>query len=198
MTERASPASATVESLTAGIVAVLFASDDPLEVRDLARILEAPNRQIEQALAQLLSQPPPGLIVQRHGEVVQLATAPEWSAAIDRLQTGPPVRISRAALEVLAIVAYRQPTTRAEIDQLRGVNSDRAVASLLARGLIEEQGRRETVGRPILLGTTLAFLELIGSASIQELPDLQDLADGSYPRLPVGEAGESASGGRTG
>jgi len=85
------------------------------------------------------------------------------------------VKLSRATLEVLAIVAYRQPSTRADIDQLRGVNSDRAVATLLAHGLIEEVGRRETVGRPVLFGTSLQLLERMGISSLADLPSLDEL-----------------------
>jgi segregation and condensation protein B len=81
-------------------------------------------------------------------------------------------RLSRAALEVLAVIAYRQPVTRAEIEAIRGVNGDRALATLLSRSLVAEVGRRDTVGRPVLFGTTLDFLEHLGLSSLDEMPPL--------------------------
>jgi segregation and condensation protein B len=163
-------------ALSSGIVALLFTADEPLEIEQLADALEVSRRDIERAATELVESPPPGLLIQRHGDRFQLASAPAWSAAVARLHAGPPAKLSRATLEVLAIVAYRQPATRAEIDQLRGVNSDRAVATLLAHGLIEEVGRRETVGRPVLFATTLQLLERMGIGSLSELPSLEDLA----------------------
>jgi segregation and condensation protein B len=163
-------------ALSSGIVALLFASDEPLEIARLADALEVSPRDVERAAAELFETPPPGLLIQRHGDCFQLATAPTWSTAVARLHAGPPAKLSRATLEVLAIVAYRQPATRADIDQLRGVNSDRAVATLLTHGLIEEVGRRETVGRPVLFATTLQLLERMGIGSLSDLPSLEELA----------------------
>lgn len=166
----------TTPLLTDGIVALLFAADEPLEIDQLASALEVSKRELERAVAELLELPPGGLLVQRQDDRLQIATAPAWSVAVARLRAGPPVKLSRATLEVLAIVAYRQPVTRADIDHLRGVNSDRAVAALVAHGLIEEVGRRDTVGRPILFGTTLQLLELLGISSLTDLPALEELA----------------------
>jgi segregation and condensation protein B len=163
-------------ALSNGIVALLYSADEPLEIEQLASALEASRREVERAVTDLLAIPPPGLLVQRHADRLQLVTAPEWSDTVARLRAGPPVKLSRATLEVLAIVAYRQPSTRADIDQLRGVNSDRAVATLLAHGLIEEVGRRETVGRPVLFGTSLQLLERMGISSLSDLPSLDELA----------------------
>ena len=163
------------------IVALLFAADGPLAVGDLARLLESRRPAIESALARLLEQPPAGLLVQRHGDEVQLVTAPE-SARFVRRQRGlaEHVRLSRAALEVLAVVAYRQPVTRAEIEAIRGVNGDRALTTLLTRGLVEEVGRKEAIGRPVLFGTTLAFLEQLGLPSLTALPPVpQPATDGN-------------------
>ena len=112
---------------------------------------------------------------QRHPARGEGAEAPgvHLSAPVQRLRgRAEAQRLSRAALEVLSVVAYRQPTTRAEIESVRGVNSDHALDTLLARGLVAEVGRRESVGRPILFGTTLAFLELAGLRSLDELPPL--------------------------
>ena len=163
-------------TLRSGIVALLFAADEPLEIDQLSSALLVTRRDVERAASELIENPPPGLILQRHGDRYQLASEPRWADAVTRLRAGPPVRLSRATLEVLAIVAYRQPVTRADIDQLRGVNSDRAVATLAAHGLIEEVGRRETVGRPVLFATTLQLLERMGIRSLSDLPSLEELA----------------------
>ena len=107
--------------------------------------------------------------------MVQLTTAAAASASIERfLGLEVTTRLSPAALEVLAIVAYLQPVTRPQIDQLRGVNSDGALRSLLSKGLIEEVGRLEKPGRPILYGTTPEFLQAFGLNSVNDMPRLED------------------------
>jgi segregation and condensation protein B len=159
--------------LAAHLTALLFVADEPLELASLARVLEATPAELEQAVSALAARPPAGLILQRHGRRLQLATAPASAEYVRRLRgRAEAQRLSRAALEVLSVVAYRQPTTRAEIESVRGVNSDQALDTLLARGLVAELGRRDSVGRPILFGTTLAFLQLAGLQSLDELPPL--------------------------
>lgn len=107
--------------------------------------------------------------------MVQLTSAPESSAAVERfLGLEATARLSQAAVEVLAIVAFMQPVTRPQIDQIRGVNSDSSLKSLLSFGLIEEVGRLETPGRPIIYSTTPEFLQYFGLSSIDALPPLQD------------------------
>lgn len=109
------------------------------------------------------------------GGMVQLTTAAESAAAIERfLGLELTTRLSQAALEVLAIVAYLQPATRPQIDQLRGVNSDGALRSLLSKGLIEEVGRLEKPGRPILYGTTPDFLQSFGLGALTDMPPLDE------------------------
>jgi segregation and condensation protein B len=167
-------ASTSQFDLSDRITALLFVADDPLDLATLARVLRVTLAEIEQAVASLAAQPPAGLIIQRHGELIQLATQPELAADVRRLQgDGEPQRLSRAALEVLSVVAYRQPCTRADIEVVRGVNSDHALETLLARALVQELGRRETVGRPMTFGTTLEFLQLAGLRSLDELPPLE-------------------------
>jgi segregation and condensation protein B len=108
-----------------------------------------------------------------------MVTAPEAAALVERfLGLAGAQALSRAALETLAIIAYRQPVTRAAIEAIRGVNSDYAVSVLLQRGLIEEVGRLETVGRPALLGTTFEFLQQLGLERLEDLPPLPE-ADAS-------------------
>jgi segregation and condensation protein B len=161
--------------LASHLVAVLFAAAGPLSFVDAARVLEVPNDRLEDVCALLDREPPPGLVLQRHGGFMQLTTAPIAAPAVERyLGAPPPVRLSRAALEALAIVAYRQPVTRGEIDGIRGVNSDSAISTLLSRGLVAEVGRRETVGRPALLATTPECLQYLGLKSLRELPPLPD------------------------
>jgi segregation and condensation protein B len=106
--------------------------------------------------------------------MAQLVTAPENAEVIQRyLGAAKPPALSRAALETLSVVAYRQPVTRPEIEAARGVNSDRPIQTLLARGLIEELGRRDTVGRPVEYGTGFGFLEYFGLESLDQLPPLE-------------------------
>jgi len=164
----------TDDPLLAHLTALLYAAEEPLPLDEAARVLEVAPAEVEAAAARLAASPPPGLAVQWHGAALRLVTAPSSARYVERLLGGPGVtRLSRAALEVLAIVAYRQPVTRAELEALRGVNSERALDTLLRRGLVAEVGRRETLGRPVLLGTTPAFLDYLGLSSLAELPPLE-------------------------
>src|SRR4051794_32023663 len=125
----------TEADLARHVVALLFAADEPLTSADLARILEVRRSAVERVVDGLIADPPLGLLVQRHDERVQLVTGPESGRYIRRLRgLAEHTRLSRAALEVLAVVAYRQPVTRAEIETIRGVNGDRALATLLTHG----------------------------------------------------------------
>ncbi|HEY7062917.1 MAG TPA: SMC-Scp complex subunit ScpB [Chloroflexota bacterium] len=172
----------TPDELIAHLTALLYAAEEPLPLEQAARVLEAAPAEVVAAAERLEAQPPPGLAVQRHGGALRLVTAPTSAPYVEQLLGGPGVtRLSRAALEVLAIVAYRQPVTRAEIEALRGVNSERALDTLLRRGLVAEVGRRETVGRPVLLGTTPALLDYLGLASLAELPPLGMAAEPAPP-----------------
>ena len=161
----------TEEALTGPVVAILVAADEPVTVAELGRLLEVRPSQVERVARMLTERPPPGLLLQRDGDRLQLVTAPASARYVRRLRgLEEQARLSRAALEVLAVVAYRQPATRAEIEAIRGINGDRALATLLARGLIAEVGRRDTVGRPVEFGTTLGFLEHLGLRSLDDLP----------------------------
>jgi segregation and condensation protein B len=161
----------TDDVLAGHLIALLFAADEPLPVAELARLLEIRTAHLQRILRGLMDGPPAGLLVQRDDDRLQLVTAPASAPYVRRLRgLDEQARLSRAALEVLAVVAYRQPATRAEIEAIRGVNGDRALATLLARGLVAEVGRRDTVGRPVLFGTTLGFLEHLGLRSLEDLP----------------------------
>jgi segregation and condensation protein B len=157
------------------LVALLFAAAGPLTPTDAARLLDIPPERLEQVCERIEREPPTGLALQRHGDRLQLTTSPASAAVVERyLGAPPPVRLSRAALEALAVIAYRGPATRGEIDAIRGVNSDSAVATLLGRSLVTEVGRRETVGRPALLAITPECLQYLGLSSVDQLPALPD------------------------
>ncbi|MEF3275705.1 MAG: SMC-Scp complex subunit ScpB [Chloroflexus sp.] len=159
-------------SLLQLIEAVLFVAGEPLTIEQLARALEVPPEQVAAALVELsASYTQRGIRLQRHGNQVMLVSAPEAAPVIRRFLGAQPVqRLSRAALETLAIIAYRQPITRAQIDAIRGVDSSAALRALLARDLICEVGRLETLGRPVLYATTPAFLQQFGLTSLADLP----------------------------
>jgi segregation and condensation protein B len=157
------------------VESLLFIAGEPVTVTQLAHALELSPDAIEAALEQLTAAcRERGVRVQRSGEGVQLVSAPEASTVIARfLGLGPPPRLSAAALEALAIVAYRQPITRAQVEAIRGVDSSGVIRALLARDLIAEAGRLETVGRPILYTTTGEFLRQFGLGSLAELPPIE-------------------------
>jgi segregation and condensation protein B len=152
--------------------ALLFVADGPAALEDLAQALECDLAAVETAIAQLASSlAEHGLCITRLGSRVQMVTSPDASAAIERfLGVGGHSRLSPAALETLAVIAYRQPITRAQIDAIRGVNSDGVLRTLLARSLITPAGRLEQAGRPIVFSTTFEFLQYLGLRSLDELP----------------------------
>ena len=162
-------------ALASLVEALLFVADEPVSLERLAQTLLTDEAAIEAALAFLATQyVGRGLRLQRKGRRVQMVTAPEAADVIERfLGLDQTSRLSAAALETLAIVAYKQPATRADVDAVRGVNSDSVLRSLAAKGLIEEVGRLDTVGRPILYGTTFEFLQHFGLTDLNELPPLE-------------------------
>lgn len=161
-------------SMTALLESVLFVASGPLSVGRLAKVLETTPAVIDNLLHELEKDyRDRGIRLQWSGSEVQLTTAPESSHVIERLLgLELTTRLSQAALEVLAIIAFMQPATRPQIDQIRGVNSDSSLRTLLGQGLIEEVGRLEGPGRPILYGTTPEFLQYFGLGSLDELPIL--------------------------
>jgi segregation and condensation protein B len=155
--------------------AILFAAGDAVNVRRLSHLLDADVPTTEWALAQLARQlNGRGLQLMRHSDFVQLGTAPHLAPYVERLwEAEHKHRFSAAALETLSIIAYRQPITRAQVEAIRGVNSDRIIATLLGRALIREVGRLETAGRPTQYGTAIAFLEHFGLRTLDDLPPLE-------------------------
>ncbi|MGD9146741.1 MAG: SMC-Scp complex subunit ScpB [Anaerolineae bacterium] len=161
------PLPALVESL-------LFVASEPSPIERLASVLQVTPEQVEEALHTLDEQYiGRGLRLQRKRQRVQLVTNPDAADAVRQFLglelTG---KLSPAALETLAIVAYRQPVTRAQVEAVRGVNSDSVIRTLVNRGLIEEQGRLDQAGRPIIYGTTFDFLQQFGLSSLDQLPPL--------------------------
>ena len=167
---------ASTAALSAFVESLLFVAAEPLTVARLAAALLVEPAQIEEALLDLnRSLIGRGICLQRKDDQVQLATRPAAAAAIERLlgvDSSP--RLSPAALEALAVIAYRQPVTRAQLEAIRGVNCDGVLRTLLSRSLIEEQGRLEAVGRPILYGTTFEFLQYFSLNRVEDLPPLPE------------------------
>src|SRR5439155_1157976 len=165
--------------LAAVIESLLFVSGRPLEQAELRKLLDVDEitlRQSLQALEHTLEQYKRGIRLQHLGEQVQLVTAPENARYVAALLGLPmTAKLTSAALETLAVISYRQPVTRAQIEAVRGVNSDRALASLIQHGLVAEVGRAQTVGRPTLFGTTSEFLQLFGLTSLEQLPYVNEL-----------------------
>ena len=154
---------------------MLFVADGPVALDQLASALEVKIKLIEEAIAYLeKSYDGRGLKIQRSADRVQLTTAPAAATYIERfLGLEAVAHLSRPALETLAIIAYKQPVSRPQIEALRGVNCDGVIKSLVSKGLIEEVGRVEAPGRPIIYSTTPDFLQHFGLSSLQELPPLE-------------------------
>lgn len=166
---------------------VLLIAGGPVPVASLARACDVPSQAMDDVLAQLGARLTGGIRLQVHDNQAQLVTAPENAEAVHHfLGTARPSALSRPALEALATIAYRQPVTRADVEAARGVNSDRAIQTLLARGLIEERGRRESPGRAVEYGTTFAFLEYFGLATLNDLPPLESTAEGTVDPADLG------------
>jgi len=168
-------------NLACRLEALIFASDEPINIQKLREMLDdkTSSSDIRQALAELESRyNNRGIRLQQIAGGWQFRTAPECAAIVQRLWQTRPARLSRSMLETLAIIAYRQPTTRAEIEALRGVRiSSGMLASLQERGWVRVLGRKEVPGRPHLYGTGRQFLIDFGLDSLSDLPDSSQLMD---------------------
>jgi segregation and condensation protein B len=186
------------DDLDAYFEALLFIAERPLSTSELAELAGVPRLHAEAALASLLEDlvdARRGIRLQRLDDVWQLVTAPEVGERLASYAAREEARVTPAALEALAVVAYRQPCTRADVDRLRGVDSDYVLRSLLHRRLITEVGRRDTPGRPILYGTTFTFLERFGLTSLDDLPALPSEAAAAASSTLVEETAYSTDGG---
>jgi segregation and condensation protein B len=182
------------EPLEKIIEGLLFVAPEPVTIGHLAEAAECSPAKVETTLASLQqANQLRGVRVQRQGKKVQMVSAPELTAHIERFLgltvTG---RLSTPALETLAIIAYRQPITRPQIEAIRGVNSDGVLRTLVSKGLAEEVGRLDSVGHPALFGTTFEFLRYFGLESMDELPEL-DLPQIQFPTPPEPEPDSALS-----
>jgi segregation and condensation protein B len=167
-------------SLEVCLEGLLFVSGGPVTPSQLAEALGRKVQEIEEGLHNLEQyyEQGRGLSVQWHGGRVQLTTAAQLSGVVEKfLGLEATARLSRAALETLAIISYRQPITRPGVDAIRGVNSDGVMKSLLNKGLVQEVGRSEGPGRPILYGTTADFLQHFGLSSLSGLPPFDQVEE---------------------
>ncbi len=178
------------ELTEAQLEALLFVAEKPLTRREIAAVAGVDRATVDERLGDLeVSLANRGIRLVIAGERVELATAPETGRIVARYVGADAVRLSPAALETLAIVAYRQPVTRAAIERVRGVDSDYTLRALLHRRLVVELGRSDAPGRPIYYGTGFEFLERFGLVSTDELPPLDlDIAS----RLVDGDAAVAA------
>jgi segregation and condensation protein B len=181
------------ERLVGILESVLFACAEPITLGRLADVVAGPSRaELRAALAALTEQAERerrGLRLVEVAGGYQFRTAPEHAEWVRRLFQQRPWRLTRATLETLAIVAYKQPMTRAEIEIIRGVDVDSVLASLLGRKLIKIVGRKEVIGRPLLYGTTRQFLEVFGLRDLAALPGLAEVAGAMPESVGAGAAG---------
>lgn len=166
-------APAPIELTEAALEGLLFVAERPLSRREIAAVAGVDRATVDTRLGDLeISLRSRGIRLVASGDLVELVTAPEGGALVARYVGADAVRLSPAALETAAIVAYRQPVTRSAVERIRGVDSDYTIRTLLHRRLIVELGRAEGPGRPFLYGTGFEFLERFGLTSLDELPPL--------------------------
>lgn len=184
-------------SLAQILEAVLFAAGDPVRMDELLRILRCTPEALESAAAELrttLNDRGSALTLREVAGGWQLVTRPAYYHYLEKLTQILDHKLTTPTMETLSIIAYRQPITKTEIEEIRGVRIEKSLARLLEYGLIEERGRKATIGRPILYATTDMFLEAFGLRSLEDLPNLltdQEAAEGLAPeQLALIEAGE--------
>ncbi|MBR3147449.1 MAG: SMC-Scp complex subunit ScpB [Eubacterium sp.] len=167
------------KSIKSAFESMLFIWGQPLPAKDAADTLDISKKDAIEIFNELMEEyerEERGIRVRRVNESYQFITNPENADAVKRLCTPVKIkRLSQAALEVLAIIAYRQPVTKGEIDAIRGVKCDRVIEGLEKKGLIREKGRSDAVGRPVLYATTDMFLKNFGFEDLSELPEIEDL-----------------------
>ena len=173
--------------LSAQLESLLFVTAEPALLATLAEALAVTRAEVESALRSLAEEyAQRGLQILRFGDRIHLTTSPRAAAVVEKfLGLGHTTSLSKAALETLAILAYRQPLTRPQVDAIRGVNCDSVLQSLLAKGLVEEIGRTEGPGRPILYGLTTTALQHFGLSSVEDLPPLEIEEEAPMPAEPA-------------
>lgn len=167
-----------VSDAVAAVEAILFVAESPVPVNDLAQVLEMGPDAVEIAIGELgkrLAEEGSGLVLREAAGGWRLYTRPDLRGYLERYAQSPAAtRLSKAALEALAVVAYRQPVSRSQVSEIRGVDSEQALRTLERRGLIDVIGQAPGPGQAILYGTTPEFLERLGLPSISDLPPLAD------------------------
>jgi len=171
--------------------ALLLSSSEPVTAARLGRVVpESSAREVREdvgALNEIYAAEGRGFRIEEVSGGYQLRTLPELASFVQQLEPVPPLRMSRASLETLAIIAYKQPVTRAEIEHVRGVDAGPLLRGLLERRLARIAGHREVPGRPILYATTPRFLEVFGLAGLSDLPTLREIEELLRDRLPDGD-----------
>jgi segregation and condensation protein B len=184
LAEPGQPPAVDVDELPALLEALLLVAPEPADVRDLARTAGRTVVEIEEALTSLERESARGWVIVRHRGTAHLASNPRFAPHVRRfLRLEREARLSGAALETLALIAYHQPVTRAEIESLRGVDCTGVLATLHSRGLIEIAGRLATVGNPNQYVTSVDFLRQFGFRSLEELPPIDGVAGGDAELL---------------
>ena len=180
----------TEKEYRSAIEAILFSAGDPVDLGRLSEALELPESAVKTQLDLLMdeyAQLDRGITVIRLNNTYQMVSvkkyAPQVRKAMDLRRNIP---LSQAAMEVLAVIAYKQPVTKAQIDAVRGIKSDRVLETLMKKDLVEEKGRSKQIGRPILYGTTRNFLFTFGFESLDELPELEDIGSLTLDDDPEG------------
>lgn len=172
-------------TLAGRIEAILFVAGEAVRIEEMAKALNVSVRAVENEIAKLRDEydfHQRGFTLKRFGHQVQLATRALYAAdVVHLLQPVQKQSLTQAAMETLAVVAYKQPVTRAEVEQVRGVKCDYSIQSLMKKELIMEVGRKEALGRPILYGTTENFLSHFGLTSLEDLPPMPEVPTAENP-----------------
>lgn len=172
-------------TLAGRIEAILFVAGEAVRIEEMAKALNVSVRAVENEIAKLRDEydfHQRGFTLKRFGHQVQLATRALYAAdVVHLLQPVQKQSLTQAAMETLAVVAYKQPVTRAEVEQVRGVKCDYSIQSLMKKELIMEVGRKEALGRPILYGTTENFLSHFGLTSLEDLPPMPEVPTAEKP-----------------
>ncbi|MGI6453865.1 MAG: SMC-Scp complex subunit ScpB [Syntrophomonadaceae bacterium] len=165
------------EEIMAAVEAILFVRAEPVKADELVELLNVPLMDIKQVMRELIQEykkESRGIqIIECEGGYL-MCSKPELTSILASVIKPERKRLSPAALETLAIIAYQQPVTRLEIENIRGVKVDRIISSLLEKGLIKEAGHKDTLGKPVVYATTDEFLRIIGLTSLKELPQLRE------------------------
>ena len=162
-------------SETAALEALLFAAGEPLSKEKIAELMDTGVIEVSNLLRQLDKElKGRGIILREVAEGWQLSTRPEYFPVVEKLSTVVNKKISASMMETLSIIAFMQPVTKAEIEEIRGVNVDRIISKLTDINFIEEVGRKQVIGRPILYGTTENFLNAFGIKSLKDLPKISN------------------------